>query len=282
MIKPTFSCSFGTFDENAHPPWLMMPNGELFMITLYNGDDTDVSIVSPAMAKLEEVLDATPRKQSNGTLKTPARIKNMRDFRLTGLMSGTTFIEARKDGRLLARLEVNVTEPIPFTVTFNYVSDNAGHRTTRDISTLDDLIIKANFYLTSSANIKIIKHNARALPFDRNLGRVVQYRTVWDIIASKRDKTATFNIFFVWEYEQDDTLDHDDADAAAMQRVCMFEDDCSDPHLTLVHELIHLMGLPHYKKAGYVMSETADGGSVTKSQVIKMRAILKHIQKLSS
>jgi len=286
MIKPTFDGVLGGFDGRATPKWQTVGKGDIAVVFLNNGDDTEVEVVQTGIIKLEEATNDPVKKIVNGkTVTTNAAPKNLRIFRIKGLMPGNAFIEVRRERQLVERLEVLVTETIEFKMSFKFVSDTAGHSTKRDKSTLKDLIELANIELLNNVNIKIINHNAanQNLRFDRNLGNVVMYQNVGDIIASKRDKAATFTVFFVWEYEQDDTPKIDNAEAAAVNRVIFFEDEQGYNHSeTLIHEIGHLLGMPHFDKSDYIMNGLGESGHLfTKNQTIKMRDILKHILKLA-
>lgn len=282
-MRPTFEGVLGGFDTKASPKWQIIGNGEVAVVWLNNGAGTDVTVRLPGIIKIEETIRKAATPPSSGSLtKLPAVTNDFRIFKLTGTMVGNTFIDVRKNGKLLEQLEVCVADILPIAVTFNYVSDNATHSTKRDKKALDIMILGTNNILMQEASLKVVKHNVRDLSFDRNLGKVVMFQNVWDIIAGRRDKSATFNVFFVWEYEQDDTPKIDNAEAAAKERVVLFEDNVGvNDYVILVHELVHLMGLPHFQKPDYVMNETAEGFKFTKMQVLEMRRILKHIMKLS-
>ena len=281
-MKPRFEGTIGGFDKLAVPKWQIIGKGDLAVVWLYDANDAEVKILAPGIAKLEE-MTVGAQKDRFGRLTPPPENINFRIFRLKGLMVGKTFVEVRKNGKLLERLEVQIVDLIEFTVTFNYVSDNAGHRTARNSADLDDIILSANLVLQNQAVIKIIKHNVRQVQFNRDLGRVVLAQNVWDIIASKRDKSAIFNTFWVWIYEQDDTPDEDGAEGAAANRVCLIEDDQSTPvSETLIHELGHLMTLPHYSKEDYFMNDVGTNEIwFRKNQILAMRRGLKHIMKLA-
>lgn len=196
-MKPRFEGTTGGFDKISRPNWQMILKGELAVVWLYDAPDAEVKILSPSIAQLEEIpVGAQVNKLGNVISQTPAK-RNFRIFRLKGLMTGSTYVEVKEKGRHLERLEIQVLDLITFTVTFNYVSDNAGHHTTRNISDLDYIVDMANIALQDNAAIKIIKHNVRQIQYDRDLKGVILAQNVWDIIASRRDKTAIFNTFWV-------------------------------------------------------------------------------------
>jgi len=154
MIKPTFSGVLGGFDGTATPKWQTVGRGDVAIVFLSDGDDTEVKVFQKGIIKLEEATNKSGREAANGKSLTQPTPKNLRIFRISGLMSGTAFVEVRRENALVERLEVMVTETIEFKVSFKFVSDNAGHFTKRDASTLNNLIEAANLHLLNNVNIK--------------------------------------------------------------------------------------------------------------------------------
>jgi hypothetical protein len=57
------------------------------------------------------------------------------------------------------------------------------------------------------------------------------------------DNGADMNYFLVWEYEQDNTPDVDDADAGTLGSNCIFEDNAGrEIGVTMAHEMGHHLG----------------------------------------
>ena len=68
----------------------------------------------------------------------------------------------------------------------------------------------------------------------------------WDVVTAKADSTADLNIFFVWEYEQDETPNVDNVEAGTLGSNCIFEDVIARPsESTLSHETGHFLGADH-------------------------------------
>jgi len=115
---------------------------------------------------------------------------------------------------------------------------------------------QANEILLNQANVEVIKQNARNVKINQNLGGVVRYSKhitgvapgehEWDIVVAKRDNAADLNIFFVWEYEQDNTPNIDNTEAGTLGNNCIFEDNISyQTHETMAHEIGHFLGVDH-------------------------------------
>src|SRR5262245_42664962 len=119
------------FDKNATPSWLMVPDKGFKRIRLTNAANVTLSSTSPSIATIEE---APSSKVSDLN----------REFLINGKMKGTTFIEARQGGALVARLEVAVKVKKTVNVAFNFVEDNAGHKTSRTAASISNWIDEIN------------------------------------------------------------------------------------------------------------------------------------------
>jgi len=231
------------FDGTIIPPWQMVPINGNKTVILKNAANLDVVSRNPAIATVEDV----PKCFIHGG----------RELIIRGKMKGVTFIDVKNGAQILASLEVAVKNKKPLRVTFNFVEDKAGHKTTRSIGDVDTWVRNANDILLKQANVEVIKQNARNVKIDQDLGTVVRYskhlRGVdpkeheWDVVVAKRDNAADFNVFFVWEYEQDETPNIDDsAEAGTAGGNCIFEDNIGyQTHETLAHEIGHHLGVDH-------------------------------------
>ena len=151
-------------------------------------------------------------------------------------------------------------------------------KTKRKIEDLDKLIAATNVILTPQANVIIKRKSAAPLPIAQDLGRVVRFvgsslrgpphnvpaaEHEWDILKAAGDATADYNVFFVKEYEQDRSPNHDDADAAALadDKMCVFEDNLGHPASeVLAHETVHALGVhEHSASSHYLMAKGGRG-----------------------
>ncbi|MFO1372587.1 MAG: peptidoglycan-binding domain-containing protein [Candidatus Competibacteraceae bacterium] len=231
------------FDGTVSPPWQMVPVNDDKTVILKNADGLSVISRNPAIATVEDV----PKCFLHGG----------RELIIRGKMKGTTFIDVKNGAQILAMLEVAVKNKKTVRITFNFVEDKVGHKTTRSMGDVDTWVKNANTLLTLQANVEVIKQNVRNVKIDQDLGPVVRYSKhlpgvnpkehEWDVVVAKRDNTADLNVFFVWEYEQDATPEIDDsADAATAGGNCLFEDNITyQTHETLAHEIGHHLGVDH-------------------------------------
>ena len=194
-------------------------------------------------------------------VELPLPFSNVRHLFIVGLRDGTGQLVVKDGATVKARLDVDVKDKKSVKVTFNFVKDNAGHKTGRTHASVDALIRQANAILTPQANVEIIKHRVRDVTVNQNLRRVVRFSShlagvrarqhEWDDVIAHADATADLNIYFVWEYEQDRTPLVDDTNAGTLGSDILMDDDIEDhgvhhgDHVTMAHEVGHALGVDH-------------------------------------
>jgi hypothetical protein len=277
------------FDPYSTPPWLMVPVRGVKRIRLLNAPKAVVTSTTPGVATVEEVdVDRArtlggklvgAKKAADGSAYVEERFRisrgkgrrpvgpvdgiNAREFIVKGYMAGRTYLEARINNGLVARVEVSCKRARVVRIAFNFVRDNAGHQTSRNPGQVDQWLHEMNEIYTPQANIICRKNNARWVNISKNLGAVVRYSShlpgvsaaqhEWDDVAAKRDGTADFNYFFVWEYEQDASPGTDNTDAGALEGNCIFEDAAGgEVSETLAHELGHYLGVRDFYENNHV------------------------------
>lgn len=232
------------FDATANPPWQMVPVGFWREVGLSEAAGLTLSSTNSAVATAEFARENPASLARAGNRKVIVH----------GHRKGSAVIEARRRSRVVCRLEVGVKASKTVKVAFNFVRDNAGHRTSRALASVDGLVRTMNAIYTPQTYVHIVKRTARWVQVNKNLGRVVRYSAhlagvpaaqhEWDDVIAHRDNAAHWNVFFVWEYEQDSTPFQDHTDAGNLGGNCLFEDQAGvDVGETLAHELGHYLGV---------------------------------------
>lgn len=232
------------FDGTVNPPWLMIPLGGIKHVSLLEGRGLNLVSSDPS------VISVSTSEPFSGTVLAGARIVTVT---VRGLRPGTAFIEARQGTSVKARLEVAVKRPKAIRVAFNFVRDNAGHQTRRTPASVSQYLAVMNRIYTPQSNIHFRRHTVRWVTVNKNLGNVVRFSShlhgvptaqhEWDDVSKHADSTADFNVFFVWEYEQDNTPYQDHTDAGTLGSNCLFEDRAGvEVGETLAHEAGHFLG----------------------------------------
>ncbi|MFZ1325612.1 MAG: peptidoglycan-binding protein [Candidatus Contendobacter sp.] len=230
------------FDGTVTPPWQMVPVNGSKTVILKNAANLTVVSRNPAIATIEDI----PKCFIHGG----------RELTIRGKIKGQTFIDVKNGAQILASLEVAVKNKKPLKVTFNFVEDKVGNKTKRSISDVDTWVKGANDILFKQANVEVIKQSARNVKINQDLGSVVRFSShlpgvaakehEWDVVVAKRDNAADFNVFLVWEYEQDTTPAVDNVEAGTSGGNCIFEDNIGYlTHETLAHEIGHHLGVDH-------------------------------------
>ncbi|MCO4294463.1 DUF4157 domain-containing protein [Solitalea sp. MAHUQ-68] len=185
---------------------------------------------------------------------------------ITGVADGATRIEARQGATVLDTLRIEVKDPRNITVDYHFMSDTAQparffgfipaqpqHRTTRAVASAPTLTATLNRIWQRQANVLFTQGTVNSPTVLTNLGPQVVFTT--NPATDEWRKVTAFatggnwNVYLVWEYEQDATPTIDDANAGTLGSNTLLEDnDCADG-LTLSHEAGHFLStaspLPH-------------------------------------
>lgn len=248
------------FDPLATPKWQMVPVGGIRTLTV-SGHGSLLPRVTPT-----GLVTATLSRAGRLTI-TAGRTAGHGFIEWVPSMTHTGTVAASN------KLEISVKARKRVRTAFHYVSDNSGHTTARSQSDLNSLIAGVNAILTSQANVAIFKKSAQTITVPQNLGSVVRFvgsrlrraphnvpiaEHEWDDLQAYLDPSADFNVFFVWEYEQDATPNLDNANAAtlASRKMCVLEDETISSSRTLAHEAVHLLGI-----RGHIRSSHSSGAT---------------------
>ena len=248
------------FDASVSPRWQMVPVGKTRILNVSGAAGMTLRIADPTL------LSASVKGGGAKLVLT-----------LEGLKAGKTLVEwVPKSGAPLRSnsLEVSVKAEKRIRTAFHYVKDNAGHETARKQADLPALISSINAILTPQSNVSLESKSAGEVTVPQNLGPVVRFSShltgaphnvpiaehEWDDVTKFSDASADFNVFFVWEYEQDATpnVNNVRAGTIAGEKNCLADDVIKNTAETLAHETIHLLGIgPHSGNASHLISSGA-------------------------
>ncbi len=227
------------FDAAATPPWQMVPRGYSREVGLKHAAGLTLASSNAAVATASFAAHNPAELQRAGSRKVIVQ----------GLKKGKAFIEARQGAVALCKLEVSVKESKTVKITFNFVEDKAGHKTTRALASADNLLKTMNSIYTPQTFIHIVKRAARWVKIPKNLGATVDTPSApgpeWKAVIAKRDPAAHWNVFFVRRFDVSDRPGDEDAGNAGGN--CLFEDEAGvEVGETLAHELGHYLGVADF------------------------------------
>jgi hypothetical protein len=229
------------WDRAPNPKWQMVPvNGDRY-VALQDGAGLTVTSNKPGVVTVTEIREA----DLPAGFERIARRSGERIFKLHGVSKGDAQIQAR--GSASVNLAIDTKDKKTVRIAFNYVQDSAGHRTSRVAASAAGWLRTINYIYNGQANIYAILHGTRSVNVPSDLGQVVQWTagaaSEWNTVTGMGASGADFNIFFVWEYEQDSTPFTDHTDAGTLNGNCIFEDNAgTDVGITLAHEMGHFLG----------------------------------------
>lgn len=250
------------FDHTALPRWQMVPKGGTKVVRLMGGDNLTVVPLNPAICTVHE----TAKCFTHGG----------REFELRGITEGKTQICAFFGALIPCRLDVEVKKEIVVTMAFHYVSDSAGHKTTRAPAGLPALFNFARTVLSDQINVTIKNMAVHAsTQINEDLGpEIVWDQGEWPKVVAKRNNSVDCNVFFVWEYNTHGATD--DAEGAALKKEgnILIEDNIgyANHAWTLAHEIGHYLGHDDHTPAGLdlLMSPSRTNNRINKAMAAIM------------
>lgn len=225
---------FAGYDDSTAPHWMVVPeNGRRHARVLPTPVAAQPAYVSnsPAVATVEPTADGVA---------------------VTGVADGHTTVDAREGAVTLATINVEVKRRLDHSVDFHFMSDSAvpPNATTRAAASADALAATINRVWERQANVRFLRGTVDSPVIPGDLGGQVLWTATlpneWDTVVAFRTG-ADYNVFLVWEYEQDATPLVDDANAGTLDNCTLLEDnECGDA-LTVAHEAGHFlnMAMPH-------------------------------------
>ncbi len=249
LVPPVFD-SVGSpsgFDPGADPPWVMIPTGSLPRLMQVDNAE-GLSLVS---TRAGVALPQPALFRQDGAVKITSQSKK---FRIVGGMSSERIFpdaEIRAvdvTGRVHARLAVSVLPPLKVKCAFHYVQNPRYGTRTRHRGDETEFLRRLNDIWGPQANITFEQVDARDLKMTEDLGDAIDTDAKFFVVASHRNPSAQFNVFFVREVEpKPNGGDIDDARTVpGPPGDCVFEDSSAlDAGLLISHEAGHCLTLNH-------------------------------------
>lgn len=226
---------FAGYDNSVNPNWLVVPVA---------GRRQARVTITPANARpaISSVNVGTARVDP-----TPDGVS------ITGVADGHTRLEARQGPTLLDTLNVEVKARRNVSVDQHFMRDSAAppHHTLRPPNQANTQVSRLNRIWERQANVRFRLGTVNSPQVATNLSPTVTWTGApndgWNQVTAFATG-GNWNVFWVWEYEQDATPAVDDANAGTLGTNTLSEDnDCADG-LTLAHEAGHFLSagaLPH-------------------------------------
>lgn len=242
------------FDRWQNPRWQMVPEGGERYVALREGAGLEVTVDDPALATVTEITSHDLPSGNRAPLMGSDRL-----FKIEGRNWGLAYLEARREGAVELDLELDIKKKKTVSVTFNFVRDGAGHKTRRTMASVTQWLREINAIYEPQTNITIRQKDLRWVTIPQDLGQVIRFarhlpgipaaQHEWAEVTRHGDPKADLNIFFVWEYEQDNSPFSDQTDAGTLANNCIFEDRAGGKvGETLAHEIGHYLGCDdHYE-----------------------------------
>ena len=232
---------FAGYDAVPNPDALVVP---------VNGRRQVNALVQPANANPTYVVSNNPGNASVDTIPDGIVV--------TGLSDGPATIEAREGATVLDTLDVEVKTRRDIPVDYHFMRDTAAppqpqHRTVRSTADAPTLTSTLNQVWERQANVRFRTGTVDTPTIGANLGGQVLWAAgpanEWNTITAFATP-GNWNVFLVWEYEQDATPLVDNTNAGTLGSNTLLEDnECGDA-LTIAHEAGHFMGIPTHAPSG--------------------------------
>jgi len=266
-------------DSNSTPRFQMVPLGGKRFVILRDGAGMTVDVVDPAVCTVTEIRET----QLPAGDRAPTR-KGDRFFKLESgdTPIGTSMVASGSGPSVSLDIEVKVKREQ--LVMFNFLRDNAGHKTTRPEADVGRFLPTVRFIWSRQANVSIVSHGIRKAKVEQNLGATIllpqgSLGTTGQTIAAAGASGVNLNVFFVWDLQEvGNTADVDAvttigtaSGGISSPGTCIFEDRAGkDQALSLAHEIGHHLGLDHpgHRRIDLMHGTTGERGiNLTKDDV---------------
>ena|SRR5579862_59107 len=233
------------FDYTSTPAWQMVPVGGDRYVTL--GDAKGLKVVStqPSVVTVQEI---DQRDLPKWDLPIPT-FSGDRFLRLHGVSRGAATILASDGPREKARLEVNTKTLKEVRVSFNFVKDTGGVKTSHAPTEAVEWIRGLN-KIYQQCNLRLLCRASRWISVNADLGWVVSYVPLgtaeenreWNLVVANYDPGSEVNVFLFNDFRLGNPTS-DNASGLTWGRCSGVDDDATPYIKTMAHEIGHTQGL---------------------------------------
>jgi hypothetical protein len=181
----------------------MVPVGRSRFVALHDGAGVTVTNLNPLACTLTEIRESQLPSDERASSSAGDRY-----FRIEGRAKGGALLMATGGSLIPLFLEVAVKEKRQQLIAFNFLRDNAGHRTTRPAANVGQWMPTLNYIWRRQANVELVNHGIRTPRIAQNLGATIRVPAdnsldaTFNLIGSAGDSSVDLNVFCVWVLQQ--------------------------------------------------------------------------------
>src|SRR5262245_24797193 len=145
-------------DTRINPRFQMVPVGDVRFVALHDGAGMTVAAAPSGTCTITEITESALPADDRATGATAAE-RGDRFFRLVGHAKGVATVTATGSTGIIS-LDISVKDLMTQRIHFYSVSDNAGHRSTRPLAEVGEILPLLNYLFRRQANIRMVRHGS--------------------------------------------------------------------------------------------------------------------------